>query len=483
MIRKLFAMTAGAALLLSLAGCQAAQEGGVQPEEHLLSLADNGVSLDHKPVAEDSEPVTVGHEIIYYQAGQGSGYGEGSDQEAHDPQEAREHTVVTIRQPGTYRVTGTLSLGQLAVDLGEGSERDPDAVVALVLDNASITCTVAPALIFYNVYECDTAWMAAEEGYSGPAVVDTSAAGARIVLAEGSENTMTGSHVAKIYQPGTTKKLHKYDGAVYSRMSMNLDGEGEGTGVLRVVADNEGLDSELHLTINGGYIAIQAQNDGINTNEDGVSVTTINGGTLEINAGLGAEGDGIDSNGHLVINGGNVYAMASAESMDSGLDADGEVRINGGYVVALGNMSQPVSENSAQRALQYTLGQNAPAQAQMEILDAGGEAVLSFETEKACRNLLFSSPDLGKDEDYTLTVDGVAQAAGDGPQGGPPEGFPGGGRPPEEMGGRREIPAPPEGLEEWLAAEDGIPQEIRSWLEELLEFSRAGGAPAPPSGP
>ena len=54
-------MTAGAALLLSLAGCQAAQEGGVQPEEHLLSLADNGVSLDHKPVAEDSEPVTVGH--------------------------------------------------------------------------------------------------------------------------------------------------------------------------------------------------------------------------------------------------------------------------------------------------------------------------------------------------------------------------------------------------------------------------------------
>lgn len=56
------------------------------------------------------------------------------------------------------------------------------------------------------------------------------------------------------------------------------------------------------MTINGGTINIESQNDGINTNEDNVSVTTINGGELYIDAGLGAEGDGIDSNGWLVIN-------------------------------------------------------------------------------------------------------------------------------------------------------------------------------------
>ena len=122
-----------------------------------------------------------------------------------------------------------------------------------------------------------------------------------------SENSFTGSHVAKIYQEGTTDKLHKYDGAFYSKMTMNIDGEAQGTGILNIDGDNEGLGTELHLTIHGGYINILSQNDGINTNEDNLSVITINGGTIQIDAGLGEEGDGIDSNGYLVINGGNVY--------------------------------------------------------------------------------------------------------------------------------------------------------------------------------
>ena len=55
-----------------------------------------------------------------------------------------------------------------------------------------------------------------------------------------------------------------------------------GPGSLELTADNEGLDTELHLTINGGDITIYSGNDGINTNEDGVSVTTINDGSLTI---------------------------------------------------------------------------------------------------------------------------------------------------------------------------------------------------------
>ena len=41
-------------------------------------------------------------------------------------------------------------------------------------------------------------------------------------------------------------------------MSMNVSGEAEGTGVLNIEAANEGLDTELHLTINGGSIHIWA---------------------------------------------------------------------------------------------------------------------------------------------------------------------------------------------------------------------------------
>ena len=65
-----------------------------------------------------------------------------------------------------------------------------------------------------------------------------------------------------------SKKLHKYDGAFYSKKTLNINGGAKGNGILNITAKNEGLDSELHLTINGGIINISSGNDGINTNED-----------------------------------------------------------------------------------------------------------------------------------------------------------------------------------------------------------------------
>ena len=136
-----------------------------------------------------------------------------------------------------------------------------------------------------------------------------------------------------------SKKLHKYDGAFYSKNTMNINGGDKGTGVLNIKAQNEGLNSELHLTINGGIINITSGNDGINTNEDKVSVTTMNGGTLNITCdGSSGEGDGIDSNGWIVINGGTVNAQACSTSIDAGIDSDNGIYINGGKVIASGNM-------------------------------------------------------------------------------------------------------------------------------------------------
>ena len=59
---------------------------------------------------------------------------------------------------------------------------------------------------------------------------------------------------------------------------MNVTGGAEGSGVLNITSTFEGLDTELHLTVNGGNINIFSQDDGINVNEDGVSVLTVNGG-------------------------------------------------------------------------------------------------------------------------------------------------------------------------------------------------------------
>ena len=248
-------------------------------------------------VSGEAEGVYTSRDIIYYEDkdvyDSGNPYGEGSDADRHTKEEANAHLVVNITAPGNYRLSGKLDLGQIRIDLGEDADKDPNAVVNLILDGVDITCEVGPAILFLNVYECD--------GDASPDTaqpdVDTTAAGANLILAENSRNTVTGSYVAKIFKDQEEeKKLWKQDGAIYSYMSMNVYGPGR----LDLQAENEGLDTELHLTIWSGDITIRSGNDGINTNEDGVSVTTIRGGSLRITAGLGEEGDGIDSNGYLV---------------------------------------------------------------------------------------------------------------------------------------------------------------------------------------
>jgi len=400
--------------------------------ETAVVLSDSGVTVDGQPAPSDpTAPVYVGADIVYYEAGHDETYGEGTEADAHDSAEAAGHTVVTITQPGTYRVSGTLPRGQLAIDLGSGAESDPTAVVDLILDGADITCTVAPAVIFYSVYECGSA-----DTGTASAGVDTSAAGANVILADGSVNRVNGSYVARIYKEGTTKKLHKYDGAFYSKMSMNVSGESQGTGTLYITAENEGLDSELHLTINGGNISIEAQNDGINTNEDGVSVTTVNGGSLLVSGGLGAEGDGIDSNGWLVINGGKVVAIANGSTGDGGIDADMGILLNGGQVLALGSRNDQADAQSEQLCMELSFAAKQKAGTILSIQDPDGSELLTYTAQRDFSSVTFSSPDLRQDIDYTLWLDGVQQqytghafgmgggmAGGQMPEGEPPEGF------------------------------------------------------------
>ena len=435
-----------------------------------ILLSDEGITINGST---ENDAVFTSNDIIYYEDIEtypsGNPYGAGDPDEHHSAEEAAAHTVVNISQPGAYRITGQLSAGQIRIDLGEEAYYDETAVVELILDNADITCTVAPAILFLNVYECDGNWSTE----TAQAEVDTSAAGANLIL-EGN-NRVSGSHVAKIYkdQDGE-KKLWKQDGAIYSYMSMNTFGPGS----LELIADNEGLDTELHLTLNGGKIHIYSGNDGINTNEDGVSVTTINGGNLTIFAGLDQEGDGIDSNGYLVINGGTVISQAHPAA-DAGLDSDLGSYINGGTVIAMGSTMDWAESNSGQVTMNLQFAAQQTAGSRITVALEDGTEVFSFEDDgqhaRTFSGLILSHPAFQQGATYHVYIDGQQMTytgtdvrmgpggmnfpQGQTPQGmEPPEGFdpsqrelpddfdPGqnvnGGRPRDDQAGR----IPPEGF-------------------------------------
>jgi len=378
-------------LFLGLYGCTKAP-ADTEPaiEGTQIVLSDTGVTVDSAAASKDAgSAVYVGADIVYYEAGHDAQYGEGTQADAHTAEEAGANTVVTITQPGTYVLSGKLTAGQIAVDLGEDAKENPKAKVELVLNGVDITCNVAPAVIFYNVYETNS----------------TEEAGAAVTLADGSTNTISGAYVAKIYKTGTTDKLHKYDGAFYSKMSMQIGG----TGALVLSATNEGLDSEMHLTINSGDIRITSANDGINTNEDGVSVATVNGGTLWIDAGNGSEGDGIDSNGTLVINGGMVLSFANPMSGDGGLDADGDIIVNGGTVLAVGSRNDGVSANSSQGVMQLSVNTALDKGDVISLKDAQGNIVFTQTADKGGQSVILSCPELTEDSTYALYINDEEQ--------------------------------------------------------------------------
>lgn len=428
-------------LSLLLAGC-----GSITPqiEGTQINLSDNKITVDGQEITSDAtRAVYSANDIVFYLAGQDFTYGEGEKQDEHEQSEADKHIVIHITEPGRYILSGELSFGQIAIDLGEDAVENPESVVTLILNGVDITCTVAPAIIFYNVYECGSSNEA-----TATKDVDTTNAGANVIIVDGTENNINGSYVAKIYESyelnedGTeiidSKKLHKYDAAFYSKRTMNINGGNKGTGVLNIKAENEGLDSELHLTINGGVINITSGNDGINTNEDNVSVTTMNGGTLNIicDGGTG-EGDGIDSNGWLVINGGTIIAQACSVSGDAGIDSDKGIYINGGRVIASGNMLDHIAGGDQTYAV-FNFASRQDGNSAYTLKNTNGKVVGEYTPTNAFSYLIIAGDELEPGEytfwqgDTQLVSNTMSNMNGGRPQGEKP-GMPNGDQPPQDI--------------------------------------------------
>lgn len=276
----------------------------------------------------------------------------------HSSADAYANPVLHITEAGTYVLSGTWH-GQIWVEAGKNN-------VELVLNGVEVSCDVAPALVFKKVYECghaDTfadlddaddddgiaaeikAMMASDSSDVSAYVLEN--AGAVVTISDGTTNNFTGANVYRILLPkaknssvtaingkdiSAQKKLYKMDGAFYSHRSMVIQGGTNGTGTLNITSTTyEGLDSEMHMNIEGGIISVTAEDDGINVNEDNISVFTMNGGSLTVKA---PNADGIDSNGYIVITSADVLSITAKDASkpenkanlnsgaDGALDAD-----------------------------------------------------------------------------------------------------------------------------------------------------------------
>ena len=169
-------------------------------------------------------------------------------------------------------------------------------------------------------------------------------------------------------------------------------------GTINITTSYEGLEGQK-ITINGGSIRVVSSDDGFNAAGDSSDISlVINGGTIYVNA----DGDGLDSNNTLTINGGEIYVSGSTSNDNAALDWENTGSINGGTIFAAGSSGMMENFRSASQGSILTSFQTS-VNGEITVTDADRNAILSFTPEKSCNSILVSSPLLTQGSTYTIT--------------------------------------------------------------------------------
>ncbi len=217
--------------------------------------------------------------------------------------------TVTITQPGTYRLSGTLSDGQVVV------RSTVEGTVRLVLDGVDITSST-------------TAPIAIEE-----------ATDAVVVLAENSTNSL--ADTARTVADDSDEP----DGALFSRADLTLTGTGS-LSVTGVV--NDGIAANDGLVIESGTLEVNATDDGIR----GKDYLLVTGGDVTVTAG----GDGLKSDEDEDATAGYVAVLDGTVTIDAGadgLDAATDVLVGGGVldIATGGGAEMPLAADVSAKGL------------------------------------------------------------------------------------------------------------------------------------
>ncbi|WP_371069311.1 carbohydrate-binding domain-containing protein [Sediminibacillus sp. JSM 1682029] len=198
-------------------------------------------------------------------------------------------------------------------------------------------------------------------------------------------------------------------------------------GSIQVEKSYEGIEAES-ITVSDGTIHLAAEDDGFNVNggtdqmgmqgfgenetedEEESTEEEADQGKLLIEGGyiyVDANGDGLDSNTSAEMTGGTVVVYGPTNDGNGALDYDQSFEIKGGTLIAAGSsgMAQGVSDSSEQASFMMTFPEMLEAGSTVSVQDGNGDIVVAVAPEKDFQSVVISSPDLQQDQSYTLYTD------------------------------------------------------------------------------
>lgn len=187
----------------------------------------------------------------------------------------------------------------------------------------------------------------------------------------------------------------KADGKIIingGRLNIQVKGRSDGS---------EGLESKSKITVNDGDISVYAYDDAINVGGDNPEGIEINGGRV---LAFAENNDGIDSNGKLWVNGGLVITSGSG-APEEGFDCDFSQNfiVKGGILIGTGGAAIAPSSASTQRSVTYN-GVSARTGEFFVITGPDGNPILRYKLPRTISRMavFFSSEDIRSGETYTV---------------------------------------------------------------------------------
>lgn len=227
---------------------------------------------------------------------------------------------------------------------------------------------------------------------------------------------------------GGTFNIRTGDDGIHSDSEVNIF-----NGEIEISESYEGIEG-VKVNIDGGKINVVASDDGINAAGDissqaeAVSIGFGGGGRgdrgdmggfgggmmdgsneygISISDGyiyINAEGDGIDSNGFLVVSGGETYVDGPVSSANGALDYGTGAQITGGIVVAVGasGMAENFGETSTQGSIMINV--SGSKNSKISVADQDGNILAEHTAKKSFGSVVISAPGIGNEGDYVVTV-------------------------------------------------------------------------------
>ena len=260
---------------------------------------------------------------------------------------------VGITKGGTYRISGSLSDGQIEINT--------EKKVVLQLDGVSIKNSAGSAINVINAKRVN------------------------VELMPGTVNSLEDGSVQHDADKGT----------LFSNDTLEIGG----SGTLNIRSNYaHGIASDDDIIVNGGRLHIVSTKSGLFANDD----ITINGGTLYCDAGT----NGIKCKNTISINGGTSVLMGGTREEKGAVIAIGGLTINGGTLYAVGNTCTLPLASSGQNVVAVNFASALSANMLTRIA-SGSSPLFTLSSPRAYKTVLYSGSGLREGASYTVSTGGM----------------------------------------------------------------------------